>query len=122
MNPMLLGGIISGAGGLLSSLFSGKSKARESTVPTPGPWEPDSKRIWDAAMQEIFGAEGYPPLAETIAQDVGYQRAGYEDYLRRSADSTQGYIDQLTNAARTYLNRPVSGSIGGQTISFIPKM
>ena len=150
INPLILGGLISGGSSILGSLIGGgKSSGTVDTTPKAGEWDPDSKKIWDEAMAQIFGESG-SSLKDSLGQDDRYQRAGYEDFLTKSAGTTQsyvdqladaarfyragyedfltksagttqGYVDQLADAARFYLSKPVSGSIGGQGMSFIPR-
>ena len=121
INPLILGGLISGGSSILGSLIGGgKSSGTVDTTPKAGEWDPDSKKIWDEAMAQIFGESG-SSLKDSLGQDDRYQRAGYEDFLTKSAGTTQSYVDQLADAARFYLSKPVSGSIGGQGMSFIPR-
>lgn len=117
----LLEAILPAAIGLFGSMIGGKSKGSETTVPTPGPWEEDQKKIWDMALAQIFGDSTTPSARDKFVQDDAYQREGGMKYLGESSKATQGYLDQIAQAANTYLSKPVSGSIGGQNISFIPK-
>ena len=122
MDPIIGAALISGGTGLLSNLFGGsKSKGSESTVPVQGKWDPDEKKIWDAAMAQIFGDADTPTLRDQIGADDQYQRNAYDDFFRKSGKATQGFLDQLGDAKRMYLSNPVSGSIGGQGVKFIPK-
>ena len=122
MDPIIGGALISGGAGLLSNIFGGsKSSGSQTTVPTQGQWDPDSKRIWDDMMVQIFGDADTPTLRGRMGADDQYQRNAYEDFFKKSGASTQGYLNQIGGAAQKYLGNPVSGSIGGQGISFIPK-
>lgn len=122
MDPIITGALISGGAGLLNNLLGGsKSKGSQTTVPTPGKWDPDSKKIWDATLAKIFGDSTTPTLENRMSADDQFQRNAYQDFFNKSGASTQGYLNQLSNAAQTYLQNPVSGSIGGQGVKFIPK-